>query len=431
MLFPRRTRVALCASIVLFTACAGDRAPTATAPTALSQLSSAAALSASNGKHLVHFSGDAIPTGFAARIAALGATVDAAYDGVGIAVVNGLSSEAASQLASVPGVSSVDPDNVFQFLDNPSGITTTDATSVVIASPGNPTTAAFYAFQWNLRAIGADAAWAAGYRGSAAVKVAILDTGIDYLHPDLNDRVDLANSASFVPSDDAIVAALFPGRHPSTDLHFHGTHVAATVSSNALITAGVSSMTTLMSVKVIGASGAGTVSGFLGGVVFAVDHGADVINMSLGVRDLLSRKEKEVKDFQRVVDRVFGYAHKKGVTLIAAAGNESQNLDTKQTFKGYCSSTYVTCVSATGPTAQASNAGPWTNIDAFANYSNFGVKDVDVAAPGGNGSTPVWGPCSTSSVVIPVCRSALLVLGLQGTSQAAPHAAGAAALILA
>lgn len=432
MLYPRLHRGrAFFATLVLFTAaCADEITPTASAPSALTRLSNSASLAGAS-KYLVHFTGDAIPSDFAARVASLGGSVDAAYDGVGIAVVEGLTEESAAQLAGDAGISAVDPDNVFQFVDDPAANATADATSVIIASPGNPATAALYAFQWNLRAIGADAAWAAGHRGSRAVKVAILDTGIDYLHPDLAGLVDLANSASFVPSDDAIVAAMFPGRNRSTDLHFHGTHVAATVSSNAFITAGVTSMTTLMSVKVVGASGMGSVSAFLAGVVFAVDRGANVINLSLGVRDLLSRKEKEIKDFERVVDRVFGYAHMKGVTIITAAGNQALNLDTKQTFSGYCSAKYVTCVSATGPTSQVSVAGPWTNIDAPAFYSNFGVRDVDVAAPGGNGSSPVWGPCSTSSVLIPVCRSSLQVIGLMGTSQAAPHASGAAALVLA
>lgn len=433
MLFYRSTYLrALGASLVLLTAaCADEITTAASTPTALSRISASPALSIESHKHLVHFTGDDIPASFSARITALGGTVDAAYDGVGIAVVDGLTPEAATQLAGDAGISAVDPDNVFQFIDSPAGNATADATDVVIASPSDPATAAFFSRQWNMRAIGADAAWAAGHRGSAAVKVAIVDTGIDYLHPDLAGRVDLANSASFVPSDDALVSAAFPGRHVVTDLHFHGTHVAAAVSSNAFLVAGVSSMTTLMGVKVVGAGGTGTTSALLAGIVFATDHGANVINISLGPRDLLSRKEKEVKDFQRTTDRVYGYAHKKGVTVIVAAGNERQDLDAKQTFKPWCGSTHVICVSATGPTSQAGIDGPWTNIDAPASYSNFGVKDVDIAAPGGNGASVVWGPCSTSSLVIPVCQTALLPLGFQGTSLAAPHASGAAALLLA
>jgi subtilisin family serine protease len=432
MLFNRMTQGrAIGASLMLFlSACADMPTPTASAPTALSRIDAATAHATATARHLVYFAGGTTPSGLAARVSELGGQIAASYEAVGIVVVDGLSEAAALQLAGDGGISAVDADDSFQFLA-PDATATVDATNAAIASPTNPSTAAFFPFQWNMRVIGADAAWAAGQLGSSAVKVAILDTGIDYLHPDLAGRVDLANSASFVPAEDPFVPILFPGRQPFTDLHYHGTHVAATVSSNAFLAAGVGSRTTLMAVKVLSVSGTGTASAILGGIVFATDRGAQVINLSLGVEDLLSRKDKQVKAFQRMVDRAFGYAHSKGVMIVAAAGNESQDLDAKQTFKAYCGSTHVTCVAATGPTSQTSNAGPWANIDAPASYTNFGVKHVDLAAPGGNGASLVWGACSTSSLVVPQCQTALFGLALGGTSQAAPHVSGAAALVLA
>src|SRR5207244_11375851 len=66
----------------------------------------------------------------------------------------------------------------------------------------SPTTARFYARQWNMRAVFANQAWAAGFLGSRDVKVAILDSGIDYLLPDLAGLVDLEHSTSFVPEED-------------------------------------------------------------------------------------------------------------------------------------------------------------------------------------------------------------------------------------
>src|SRR2546423_13497085 len=82
-----------------------------------------------------------------------------------------------------------------------------------------------------MRAIGADRAWAAGYLGSPDVKVVILDTGIDYLHPELQGLVDLSLSRSFVPAEDTVVERLYPGRHHVTVLFWHGTAMAATVAS--------------------------------------------------------------------------------------------------------------------------------------------------------------------------------------------------------
>ena len=402
--------------VALFTAACADNSIPTSASHDLTRVSTAAAALTTAPKHLVYFTGNSVPSDFETTIAALGGRVEVAHSEVGIAVVEGLSPASAEQLAAVSGIAAVDEEYIFKFLDDN---TMTDMTSV-IASPSDPTKAAAYVAQWNMRAVGANEAWAAGELGSAAVKVAILDTGIDYLHPDLAGRVDLANSASFVASDDALVGMFFPTRHVSTDLHIHGTHVAATVASNAFLVAGVTSRTTLMSVKVIGVTGSGGTIAFLNGMLFATNRGANVINLSLGVRDLLSRRDKEVKAFERLVDRVFAYAHSRGVTIVAAAGNETQDLDAKHTYKGYCSSSFVICVSAT------------TSSSTLASYSNFGVKDVDIAAPGGNGSAPVLGPCSTSTLLIPDCRTNPgIVIGFAGTSQATPHVSGAAALFLA
>lgn len=131
-----------------------------------------------------------------------------------------------------------------------------------------------------MRAIDADKAWAAGEFGSEDVVVAILDTGIDYTYPDLLGRVDLSRSISLQPRDDALVSAFFPGKHPITDLHYHGTHVASTVVSNGYIVAGVTSMTTLIGVKVCSVYGG--CNRIFEGIKYAVDQDADITYMSLG-----------------------------------------------------------------------------------------------------------------------------------------------------
>ena len=102
-----------------------------------------------------------------------------------------------------------------------------------------------FPIQWNMLAVHADEAWAAGKLGSADVSVGILDTGLDYTHPDLAGHVDLTRSVDMVNEADSIAKYIGPGRHPISDLNSHGSHVGTVVSSNAIISAGITSRTTL------------------------------------------------------------------------------------------------------------------------------------------------------------------------------------------
>jgi subtilisin family serine protease len=132
--------------------------------------------------------------------------------------------------------------------------------------------------------------------------------------------------------------------------------------------------------------------------------------------------------FIAVVNQVFNYANRKGTLIVVSAGNDNIDIDHDGNgYKTYCSAPLVVCVSATGPTAGALN-GPWTDIDAKAGYSNYGRSAITVAAPGGNFRV-VWATCSRFSLPIPVCQTGNFTVGISGTSMAAPHASGVAALI--
>ena len=242
----------------------------------------------------------------------------------------------------------------------------------------------------------------------------------------------LWSSVSFLPSEDALVQSLFPGANAIADLYFHGTHVAATVSSKAVAAAGVTSKVTLVGIKVCNSSGSCPTSAVLGGILYAADAGLDVANMSLGgafARRDASGAGGAGPSFIAIINRVFNYAYDKGTLMVVSAGNAAEDMSHNgNAFDAYCDAPHVVCVSATGPTAQAGTNGPWTNVDALAYYSNYG-NSITLGAPGGNNATAVWAACSHFSQLLPVCATGTFVVGAQGTSMAAPHVTGVAALI--
>ena len=379
---------------------------------------------------------------FATRVAALGGTVESLHKSAGIAVVSNLSAATASQVGAFSEVSDLQSD-ADVALDAPVSANVSNVADPSINSVSNPATAILFAWQWNMRLINAPAAWAAGKLGDAGVTVAILDTGIDYDALDLNGLVDLTRSTSFVASDDALATALVPSRNKISDFNGHGTNVATQVSSKAVALAGVTSKTKLIGVKVLGASGSGALSGVLNGVLWAADHGADVANMSLGSSFAKAGNGR----FVSLINRVFSYAASKGTLIVVAAGNAGADLDHNGNVENtYCDVPHVICVSSVGPALATDNPSM------AALYSNFGRSAISVAAPGGNAdlenftvSNWPWGPDIASWVwslcsktYIPdltapsfPCAAGNRLVGEIGTSQASPHVAGLAALLVA
>src|SRR6476646_5639804 len=333
------------------------------APASSARLSATA--SAASSRYLVAASGAGFGSDFADRVTALGGSIESLHADGGFAVVSGLSADAAAALTKVGGVSDVQPD-VEVSLEQPVASVEADASAVGdvdIASQANPAAAARYVWQWNMRAIGANTAWAAGKLGNAGVTVAILDTGLDYNIADLNGLVDLSRSTSFVASDNALATTYFPSRNKVTDFNGHGTNVATQVSSKAAVLAGVTSRTTLIGVKVLGRTGSGSLSG----VLWAADHGADGANMSLGGGFSKAGNGRYVG----LINKVFNYANKQGMLIVVAAGNDAADLDHDGNFHStYCNQQHVVCVSAFGP-ALASNIGT-PAADAATYYTNFG-----------------------------------------------------------
>lgn len=251
-----------------------------------------------------------------------------------------------------------------------------------LAIPNDPD----YSKQWNLRAIGMEKAWEET-QGEGVV-VAVIDTGVSRV-PDLKDT-------KFVKGYDFV-----NDREDASDDNGHGTHVAGTIAqstNNKYGVAGIAFKASIMPLKVLSGSGGGSVADIAEAIRYAADNGADVINMSLGGpgdTDLLRTATE--------------YAYRKGVVIIAAAGNEQRNSASYPARYPH-----VLAVAALDSTGQK------------APYSNFGAG-VDISAPGGSLVSGEAGGILQNTINPQSGES--IFSAFQGTSMAAPHVAGVAALI--
>ncbi len=240
--------------------------------------------------------------------------------------------------------------------------------------------------QWAWAKIQAYQAWSVT-TGSASVKVAVVDTGIDNSNPDLPA---VALQKDFINGD-----------NNAEDDNGHGTHVAGTIgasTNNGVGVAGTDWSVSLMAAKVLNASGSGSYAAVANGIQWAADNGAKVINLSLG--GSLS---------SRTLQNAVNYAWNKGVVLACAAGNNGNSA------KSYPAA-YTNCI-AVAATDQN---------DAKASFSNYGNNWVDVAAPG----VSILSTMPNSSVYLNTQYGYYQNYdALNGTSMATPHVAGLAGLV--
>ncbi|HUS16310.1 MAG TPA: S8 family serine peptidase [Chloroflexia bacterium] len=319
------------------------------------------------GQYLVKFKQGASAGTRQAAVAAVGgrffthlATLD--VDGVEVPAQQtpGAASAAASEkfmmaLKQNPNVEYVEPNYVYQ----------------ASYTPNDPSLNQQYAWT-NIQAY---AAWDVT-RGSASTVVAIVDTGAQLNHPELSGKI--VAGYDYVDNDTT-----------PTDGNGHGTHVSGTVAAttnNGTGGAGTCPNCSLMPVRVLDNSGSGTLANVANGITYAADHGAKVINMSLG--------GSGSSTLQNAVD----YAWGRGVFMACAAGNDN----TSSQANAYPGA-YANCF------AVAST----TNTDARSSFSNYGSW-VEAAAPG-------------SSIYSTWLNSGYNTIS--GTSMATPHVAGLAGLL--
>ena len=245
---------------------------------------------------------------------------------------------------------------------------------------------------WGLRNLGQTVNLAAGISGAdiamtkawdvqtdcSTVTVAVIDTGVNYNHPDLatnmwtnaaeiaNDGIDndgIDNDGNgFI--DDTLGWDFVQQDKDPMDFNLHGTHVAGTigaVGNNAVGGSGVCWTAKIMPVRVLDAGGSGRTSGILAGFDYAVANGAKVINMSLGG-----------SGFSSLMNTAIVNANTSGVLVIASAGNSAVNNDVSPSYPASYAQPNIISVAAT------------TQTDTLASFSNFGTSSVDIAAPGTN-----------------------------------------------
>lgn len=233
-----------------------------------------------------------------------------------------------------------------------------------------------FSSQWGPQKVSAPAAWDVT-KGSSSVVIAVVDTGVDLNHPDLSGKIQTTYAYNFVSNTTN-----------AQDDNGHGTHVAgiaAAATNNARGIAGMCPSCLIMPVKVLNSAGSGTYSAIANGVRWAADHGAKVINLSLG-------GTAGDATLQSAID----YANSKGVLLACAAGNSGT---TTINYPAY----YSSCV-AVASTDSSDNASTFTTRGSW----------VDTSAPGTSIYSTYWNDTYAT---------------LSGTSMATPHVAGLAGLL--
>lgn len=316
-------------------------------------------------------------------------------------------------------------------------------------------------WQWDIERVTNKGASHAISSGSKDVVVGIIDTGIDFEHPDLKNNI-VPGSKTFVP-----------GTADAWDFNSHGTHVAGTIGANGRIK-GIAPEVGLRSYRVFGATGGAQQIWITDAIIAAANDGVDVINMSLGGTRVIGQwyytdpatgeKIRLGNDAADMVayNRAIRYATNKGVTVVASAGNDGQDLSNPAKLADWYNATLDASPSTAmydvqgaafkvpaqtpGVITVSALGGGFGTEDRLAFYSNYGNGNINVSAPGGDlgpdyNGTRVPGDYKwlVLSAVPTYLNSAtgVAMFGTQGygwkggTSMASPQVAGVAAAYIA
>lgn len=322
----------------------------------------------------------------------------------------GISDKAIQMLANNPEIEYIEPNYIISLhtADRASAVTPTDA---------------MFAKQWGLVNTGKNSggvfspgvagedinmskAWdiTKGSTGEKIIKIAVIDTGVDYTHPDLKSQIDVnqaeLNGRPGVDDDgngyvDDVYGYDFANKDGDPmDGHGHGTHCAGVIGAghNSIGIAGVMSNVRIVPIKFLTDAGSGETIDAISSIDYAIKRGVNVMSNSWGGGD----KEQSLLD-------AITAAETAGITFVAAAGNESTNNDKTPSYP------------ANYEVSNVISVGSFTGTGVKSSFSNYGVKTVHVTAPG--------------STILSTYKNGGYA-NLSGTSMATPHVAGVVGLIL-
>jgi lantibiotic leader peptide-processing serine protease len=400
--------------------------------------------------YIVLYSAQAVPANASTTVAAAGGTLVYSYDAIGVAIARSNNESFRANLLKdnrVEGAAATT-----HFATQLGGdINAADDSAAPVANntpaPGSDTLSGR---QWDMDQIHAPEARAIT-GGSSNILVGDIDTGLDYTHPDLAANVDDANSVNCVSG------APVPGKVAANDDNGHGTHTAGTIAAavNGIGIVGVAPNVRIAGIKAGNADGFFFPEAVVCAFMWAGSHNVNVTNNSYFADPWLfnCKNDPEQRAIWKAERRAISYAMSKGTVVVAAEGNQADDLahptqdatspdDTNPVLRQIHNDCAVVPVEVPGVIGVNANGNK--QLKSF--YSSYGVGTAQVVAPGGdsilqlttaspNGRVLSTWPASLFTVTCAASRRVTDPSGAkycyqQGTSMASPHVAGVAALIM-